>query len=93
MCVRVCPSCPQLVLGRYKAQLGSAAGLAAAAAPQLLLTGKFSPGEFAAAVEALSSADVAAYVAKAIKSAPTLVTYGSLAARPPRYEALAKRFA
>ncbi len=84
---------PQAVLGAYKAQLGSAAGLAAAAAPQLLLSGKFSPSEHAAAVTALGAADVAGYVAKALKGGPTLAVYGGLGDKLPRYDAVAKRFA
>lgn len=83
----------QLAIGSYKAQASSSTGLASILAPQLLLTGKYSTSDFVASVEGLTAADVSAYVSKAVKSSPTFVTYGSLSAKIPRYEAVAKRLA
>lgn len=82
-----------LAVSAYKAQLATASGLSAALAPALLLSGKFAPTDFPAAVESLTGAEVAAFVAKGLKASPTFVTYGSMAAKLPRYEAVVKRFA
>ncbi|KAL6758726.1 Metalloenzyme, LuxS/M16 peptidase-like protein [Haematococcus lacustris] len=82
----------QLAIGAYANQLASTVGMAKLMGPQLLLTGKFVPGDFAASVEALTAAEVAAYVSKALKSTPTYVTYGSLSCRVPRYDQILKRF-
>lgn len=83
----------QLAIGAYKASLATSSGLATTLGPQLLLAGKFNPADYVSSVEGLTGADVAKYVSAALKNSPTFVTYGSLSARVPRFETVAKRFA
>lgn len=82
----------QVVIGGYKTSLASSSGLVAAVAPQVLRTGKFDASELVASVDALSAADVSAFLSKALKAAPTVAAYGSLG-RVPRFDSIAKRFA
>jgi hypothetical protein len=72
----------------YRSKLGSNAGAVEDFGKQLLARGKVD--DFGAAIAGLSAADVNGFVKSMLKSAPTLVTYGSLASLP-RYDAVAKR--
>lgn len=58
---------------------------------QLLARGKFSSSEYAAAVAALTPADVSKAVTAMLKTAPTVVAAGALG-DIPKYDAVAKRF-
>mmetsp|Transcript_13978 Transcript_13978/g.30225 ORF Transcript_13978/g.30225 Transcript_13978/m.30225 type:complete len:488 (+) Transcript_13978:97-1560(+) len=80
-----------VAIGNYKATLASSAGAVSVIAPQILATGKFDAAEFVQKVESLTASDVSSFLAKATKSSPTFVTYGSLA-NLPRHESIAKRF-
>jgi hypothetical protein len=83
-----------LALASYKVSLATSQGAAAALAPALLRTGKpSSAAEFAAAVEGLSGADVAAFASAGLKGGakPAVVTYGSLSARLPAPEDIAAK--
>ena len=82
----------RVAIGSYKvAQAGSSSALPLIVS-KLLASGKYDAAEFAASVESITAAQVGAFVKELTKSAPTLVTYGSLASLP-RYDSLAKRLA
>lgn len=81
----------QVAVAAYKASLSTTAGALAVMGPQLLASGKFDVADFVSKVEAITSADVSAFMLKSLKSAPTFATYGSLS-HMPRYDNIAKRF-
>lgn len=72
----------------YRSKLGSNAGAVEDFGKQLLARGKVD--NFGDVIAGLSAADVNAFVKQMLKSAPTLVSYGSLSYLP-RYDAVAKR--
>ena len=81
-----------VALGAYKSSLGSSASSLPLIVSKLLASGKYDAAEFAASVDSVTAAQLGVYVKDLTKSAPTLVTYGSLASLP-RYDSLAKRLA
>jgi processing peptidase subunit alpha len=83
----------QVVVGAYRERMSTSAGLVGVAAPALLATGAFAPSEFVGAVESVTAADLAAFVAAGLKGKPTLVTYGSMSTRLPSSEDVAKQLA
>jgi processing peptidase subunit alpha len=79
-----------VAVGGYKAALASSSGALATLGPQLAFGGVAATG-FAAAVEALTAADVAGFVAKGLKASPTVVVLSSTGYALPRAEALLRR--
>ncbi len=74
----------QQAVGKFKAQMFSSGHLAAHLASSLLISGRYNPTEFTAAVEAVTADDVSKYVAAALKAERTLVTYGNINASVAR---------
>jgi processing peptidase subunit alpha len=81
-----------LTVGAYEASLATRAGAVSEIGAALLARGKFDRADFAAKVGALSAADVSGFVAKLVKGAPSVVSYGSLSALP-RADVFTKRLA
>lgn len=81
----------QVVLGLYAQKLATTPGLLSLVGPHMLVNGSFNADDFRGKVSALTAKEVSEFVAHGLKSAPTFVSYGSLAT-VPRYEAIARRF-
>jgi processing peptidase subunit alpha len=82
----------QVALGGYQAATATKAGAVQELAQQLAMRGVATTGQFAAAVAAVTGADVAAAVGAMLKGAPTLVASGPLS-ELPKYDTVARRFA
>lgn len=80
-----------LALGGYQSAIAAKTGVVQDMGLQLLARGKFSSSEYAAAVSALTPADVASAMGAMLKGAPTVVAAGSLT-DIPKYDVAAKRF-
>lgn len=81
----------QVSLGGYQSAVSTKSGAVQEVAQQLLARGSIAAGEYAAAVSAITAADVSGAVAAMIKGAPTLVATGPLSDLP-KYDTVAKRF-
>jgi processing peptidase subunit alpha len=82
----------QLALGGYAAAVSAKTGAVQDAGMQLLARGKFSAGDYAAAVASVSASDVARMAQQALSSgAPTVVATGALRDLP-RYDVTARKF-
>ncbi|KAI8464776.1 MAG: mitochondrial processing peptidase alpha subunit [Monoraphidium minutum] len=82
-----------VALGGYRAATATKSGAVQDLAQQLLARGTAGgAGEYAAAVAALTAADVAAAAGAMVKGPPTLVAAGPLSDLP-KYDAVARRFA
>jgi mitochondrial-processing peptidase subunit alpha len=84
-------SAKQLALGGYAAAVSAKPGAVQDAGMQLLARGKYSAGDYASAVAAVTAADVAAMARAALGSAPTVVATGALRDLP-RYDVTARKF-
>jgi predicted Zn-dependent peptidase len=82
----------QLALGGYAAAVSAKTGAVQDAGMQLLARGKFSAGDYAAAVASVTAADVSRMAQQALSSgAPTVVATGALRDLP-RYDVTARKF-
>ena len=80
-----------VALGGYRAATATKSGTVQDIAQQLLMRSKASAGDYAAAVTALTAADVASAAAAMLKGPPTLVAAGPLS-ELPKYDSVARRF-
>jgi len=82
----------QSVIGSYSIANEATASVVQDMGLQLLARGKFSAGDYVAAVGGLTAGDVSKYVGEVLKGQPTLVAAGALNDLP-KYDAVAKKFA